>query len=139
MHLNYFVQILLSIIICIPVSLFNFYIMCGRGISRAEKIYMKFRVPLREGYPKEYFKQNKFIKFIRKQLKLSTYDTLHYSILILHYIQFVILCTPFCLCLFGFSMFESQGVYILVITFGIIIFEIILNIYVMVKKADVVK
>ena len=131
--MNYFVELLLNMVICILVSLYFFYC-AGSKIRRAEKIYMKFRVPLREGHPKEYLKQNKFIKFIRKLSKLSTYDTLHYSIIILHYIQFVILCTPLCLCLFGFSVFESEMMYFIAIALESLIFMLVWDTHLAVKE-----
>ena len=122
--MNYFVELLLNIIICILISLLQFYLGV-LSIRRLEKLYIKFRVPLREGHPKEYFKQNKLIKYIRKRLKLSTYDTLHYSIIILHYVHLVETFTPLCMFLLGVSVVASVSQ--MALYFGVLYLEAVVS------------
>lgn len=59
----------------------------GVIISRSEKCVSDFYLPLREKYPKSYFKQNKIIKFVRNFYKMDTQSTIHWGYCIYHYIQ----------------------------------------------------
>ena len=92
----------LKIICCVSASIVWFYL-CSGIIKRGERYACNFYLPLRDGHPKEYFKQPKLIKRLRKYFKLSTYDNLHWVYIMLHYLQIVILCTaalPLILALF---------------------------------------
>lgn len=60
------------------------------NIKRLENAFRQFYLPLRDEYPKEYFKQNKLIKFIRSHTGLSDYDNLHWVYIALHYLQLIL-------------------------------------------------
>ena len=62
----------------------------GVIISRSEKCVSAFYLPLREKYPKSYFKQNKTIKFIRNFYKMDTQSTIYWGYCIYHYIQLAV-------------------------------------------------
>ena len=79
------VSFVLTYIIGSVVALF----LTGVIISRSEKCVSAFYWPLREKYPKSYFKQNKTIRWIRKFYKMDTQSTIHWAYYIYHYIQLI--------------------------------------------------
>jgi hypothetical protein len=77
------ISFVLTYIIGSVVALF----LTGVIIKRSQKCVSAFYSPLREKYPKSYFKQNKIIKFIRNFYKMDTQSTIHWGYCIYHYIQ----------------------------------------------------
>ena len=82
------------IICCISLSIFWSFLL-NIGIKRIERALASFYLPLRDEHPKEYVKQSKAIKFIRKHTGLSDYDNIHWAYSVLHYLQIIlVLGTP---------------------------------------------
>lgn len=77
---------MLKIILFIANTIFWTHIYTKR-IKHIERALRQFYLPLRDEHPKEYFKQNKFIKFIRSHTGLSDYDNLHWVYIVIHYLQ----------------------------------------------------
>lgn len=125
----------LKIICCVSSSIVWFYL-CSRIIKKGERFASSFYLPLRDGHPKEYLKQPKLIKRLRKYFKLSTYDKLHWVYIVLHYLQIVILCTaalPVILPLF-YSIDFTIVVYIITFIVVLFIFRAIETIFELVQS-----
>ena len=85
---------MLLIICCIFNTVFWSFII-NVSIKRIERALAEFYLPLRDEHPKEYVKQSKAIKFIRKHTGLSDYDNIHWIYSVLHYLQIIlVLGTP---------------------------------------------
>lgn len=112
---------MLIIICCIANTVFWTFII-HVNIKRLERAFRQFYLPLRDGHPKEYFKQNKVIKFIRSHTGLSDYDNLHWVYIALHYLQMILaLGTPIALSSVFFTSVE-YAFKIYIVFWAIVIF-----------------
>ncbi len=85
---------MLWIVCCIFNTVFWSFII-NVSIKRIERALAEFYHPLRNAHPKEYVKQSRAVKFIRKHTGLSDYDNIHWAYSVLHYLQIIlVLGTP---------------------------------------------
>ena len=96
------------IICCISWSIFWSFIL-NISIKRIERALASFYLPLRDEHLKEYVKQSKAIKFIRKHTGLSDYDNIHWAYSVLHSLQIIlVLGTPIVLSSRFFTTMEAS-------------------------------
>ena len=115
---------------CICNSLAWFYIL-SINIKRVERALRQFYLPLRDEHPKEYVKQSRLIKFVRRHTRLSVYDRIHWVYSILHYLQVIlVLGTPLIVTFGFFETFEmSLKMYMIFWLVTVFIFTLFADIF----------
>ena len=96
------------IICCISLSIFWSFLL-NIGIKRIERAFEEFYSPLINEHPKEYVKQSKVIKFIRKHTGFDDFYEIHWIYCVLHFFPIIlVLGTPIVLSSRIFTTMEAS-------------------------------